>query len=130
MAETITEKATCGQCGVDVRGGTTFCYNCGSKVGELPMTKSDESNGPSAIPKPDADAIVVPVKADEPVTTDEKDADKLSRAADQRKKARVGLRKTKEYMWEPTDDSRFIVVAAVLIVVVAFVVVFLTVFWK
>ncbi len=124
MAGTITEKATCTKCGVDVRDGTTFCYNCGSTVAKLPVTESDESNGHAAIPKPDAATLAEPVKVDGD------DARKLSSAADQRRKSRVGLRKTKEYVWEPTDDSRFIVLAALMIVVIAFAVVFLTVFWK
>lgn len=124
MAETITEKATCGKCGVDVRDGTTFCYNCGSRVAEFPETAGDQVNGHAAIPKPDSSEPVEPVKVDED------NADKLSRAAEQRRKSRVGLRKTKEYAWEVTDDSRTLLLAALVIAVFAFVVVFLTVLWK
>ena len=125
MAETITEKATCGKCGVKVREGTAFCYNCGSEVAELSAEhniQGNEANGVTAI-NADTDETVDAVRIDD-------DTDKLARAADQRRKSRVGLRKPKEYVWEPVDDFRFIAFAALFIVAIAFGVVFLTVFWK
>lgn len=42
MAETLVEKRVCGECGVDVRPNTAFCYNCGKSVSlEEPETNHD-----------------------------------------------------------------------------------------
>ena len=125
MAETITEKATCNKCGVDVREGTSFCYNCGNEVEELHDEKGSQNNEAD-------DVTAISAVSDEPVDSVKvnDDADKLARAADQRRKSRVGLHKPKEYVWEPVDDFRFAGLAALLIVAIALGVVFLTVYWK
>ena len=125
MSETITEKATCEKCGADVREGTAFCYNCGINVVESSAAESGESDTAQS------DAVVSPTEG-EPVESVKPDgaADKLARAAEQRRKARVGLRRTTEYTWERVDDFRLVALAALVIGAIAFGVVFLTVFWK
>ena len=118
MAETTTEKAVCGKCEAEVREGTTFCYNCGAQVA-----------GPE-VAEPLAETTVddkVEEKADESAATTE---DKLSRAAELRRKARVSQRKSNEYTWEPSDDTRITFLITVLIAAVALAIVFFTVYWK
>ena len=124
MSETITEKAVCGKCGVDLREGTTFCYNCGAKVEEIPVVDLAKDVD-EAIPMPTADDLTEPGKVGEGP-----DDGKHSRAADERRKARSGLRRSKQYTWEPSEDSRFPIIASVVIAVIAFTVVFVTVLWK
>ncbi len=46
MAETLVEKQVCDACGSEVRGGSSFCYNCGESLVEEPA--------PPAILKPDS----------------------------------------------------------------------------
>ena len=128
MPEAITEKAVCEKCGADVRDGTTFCYNCGTSLEK----KSVIDDGMAAIwnrdglgAKPENEELAAVTKID-----DASADDKLSRAAEQRRKARVSQRKTNEYIWEPADDSRFVMLIALLIAAIALGVVFLTVFWK
>ncbi|HEX3102025.1 MAG TPA: zinc-ribbon domain-containing protein [Pyrinomonadaceae bacterium] len=124
MPETITEKATCSKCGADVRDGTTFCYSCGNRVAESLSPDAEDISGNVTIPIPAPNSTIDTLKAGE------EDSDKLARAAEQRRKSRVGLRKPKEYTWEPTDDPRFILLATLVIFIIALGVVFVTVFWK
>ena len=124
MSETKTEKAVCGKCSADVRDGMAFCYSCGSKIEALPA-RVDSNDAAAAIPKPDVNVPLEPMIVKEP-----SDDGKLSRAADERRKSRSGLRRSKEYTWEPSEDSRFSIIASVVIAVIAFVVVFVTVLWK
>ncbi len=123
MAETITEKSTCEKCRADVREGTTFCYNCGAPLPNVPPPQQEPGDDESII-EPVADGSVDPAKEGD------SNADKLAKAADERKKARVGQRKGKEYAWEPVDDSRLVILATLLIALIALVVVSLMVFWK
>lgn len=47
MAETLVENRTCGKCGVVVRKGALFCYNCGDTVApEIPVA---ENNTPPTV---------------------------------------------------------------------------------
>ncbi len=127
MSETITKKVICEKCSADIRDGTTFCYNCGAEVAKVPPPDNldvDKSAQNIALETPVAEV------AAESAKSDESDSAKLAKAADERKKSRVGLRKTKEYTWEPVDDSRLTILATLLIVLMALVVVSLMVFWK
>lgn len=109
MAKTTTEKAVCDKCGADVREDTAFCYNCGGMIGGE-VTKDNTEILP--------ELPVVPKE------------EKMSRAAEQRRKARVDLRKSNEYTWEPTQTSPLVLIVAVLIAVAALAIVFVTVYWK
>ena len=117
MAKKTTEKAVCDKCKAEVREGTTFCYNCGAQVA-----------GPEVF-EPLAETTVddkVEENADDSATSEEK----LSRAAEQRRKARVSQRKSNEYTWEPSDDTRITFLITVVIAAVALAIVFFTVYWK
>ena len=111
MAEKIVEKSVCEQCGADVREGTTFCYNCGGQIASVQSVDNS------------------PIKEKAEESTREKN-EKFSRAAEQRRKARVVQRKSNEYTWEATENSNLTLVIAVLITVVALAIAFLAVHWK
>ena len=127
MADAIIEKVVCQKCGAGVRDGTTFCYNCGSSVAGLSVAdeaEKIETNVDAIEPASTSDGFTETIKLDAP------DGDKLSRAADQRRKSRASLRKPKEYTWEPADDFRTVLLIALLIAAIALGVVFVAVFWK
>lgn len=109
MAETVVEKQTCEKCGADVREGTTFCYNCGAAV-----TAEEAAEPPAEVS----------------ANGSEKNAVKRSRAATERKKARVSQRKTLEYTWQPIDDVTLPLIVSIIIAGVVLVIAFLLVFWK
>ncbi len=137
MAKTkAKKKKICANCGVVAREYTAFCYNCGTPVGE-----------PVAAPEPvlyaEPEAVSTEPEHDEETKSalddlaarlkiDEANEDKLAKAAAERKKARVIQRKSKEFVWEPREDSSgvLLVLATLAIAVLASVVVFLTVFWR
>jgi cytochrome c-type biogenesis protein CcmH/NrfG len=58
--------------------------------------------------------------------------DKLAKAAAERKMARIKRRLPAEYVWEPDSDAstRFVVLVALLIAVIAAATVYLTIFWR
>ena len=118
MAEAVLEKDVCDKCGVDVRENTFFCYNCGGKVAAEHVSDTS-SNGDKA-------ELTLKKEPDDKAS-DEK---KLSRAAEERRKARVSQRRSNEYVWEPAGDQRRTLLVAVLVFVIAIAVVFLTVLWK
>jgi len=124
------KKRVCSSCGVDVRKGTMFCYNCGTSVSARAVKKTPESNG--AVPAMDAETQAALDDLAARLKIDEEADSKLAKAAAERKTARVNQRRTNEYRWEPVDDSsaRLSVLIAVLILVVTAGVVFVTVFWK
>jgi len=118
--ETVLEKPVCAKCGAEVRDGTAYCYACGAavvemKVGEgdldLDTTRQIETNG------------------SEP-SVEEPEEDKLSKAREERRKARVSQRKPVEYTWEPVDDTRWTVVAAIVITAFVAVIVAAVAYWK
>lgn len=47
MAEILVEKQNCPSCGVAVRPGALFCYNCGGAISGMP-NKIESKNGNSA----------------------------------------------------------------------------------
>ena len=120
MAEAVLEKEVCGKCGVDVRENTLFCYNCGGKVSAEPEPLAS-SNG---------DGAEATIKAKARASDKASDEKKLSRAAEERRKARVSQRRSNEYVWEPGGDFRLTFLVAILITVAVVAVVFITVYWK
>ncbi len=131
MQEVKSEKAICKNCGVDVRENTAFCYNCGNSVmaveDEQPPQDADPSDEPADDAKTALEDLAERLKLDEPAEND-----KLAKAAVKRRNARIVNRKSKEYSWEPIDDSgrNPIILFAFLITVIAVAVVFLAVVWK
>ena len=110
MAEAVLEKEVCGNCGADVREGTAFCYSCGSRV--VDEEKPETEASPDETPIVEATA-----------------SEKRARSAEQRKRSRIRQRKVVEYVWEPDNDSRWLVVTAILIFIVVLVVV-IAALWK
>ena len=132
MSGTTVEKETCAKCGVDVRENTQFCYNCGAE--NAPEEKAIPAPT-DAVPKAALDSnakaalddLAAKLKSDEP-----EKSEKLAKAADRRKKARVDKRKVRTYRWEPAPPSSvtYVMVSALLVAFVAGVVVVVTVFVK
>ena len=131
MAETVTEKEVCSKCGAEVREGTLFCYSCGERVAsetEPPAQANGDSKTIDIEAQAALDDLAQKLSGDQ---GSEKPAAKLARAAEERKKARVAPRKTREFVWEPRNDAplTFIITAAV-IGIAAVLVVLITVIWK
>lgn len=131
MPEVIVEKEVCSECGVDVRDETVYCYNCGSRVVDGSRQDATDSNGEdrdvSDETKAALDDLAGKLKDGE---TDH--GDKLAKAAQQRRKARVSRRKQRKIVWEPTGDSAqgLIMLLAIFVTIITLVVVFFTVIWK
>ena len=124
MVEIVTEKPVCGKCGFDVRAGTTYCYNCGARV----ITESEVADDPekTLIVQPNGNSASAEKQVDKP--PDQKD--RVSRAAKERKKARVTSRTPVEYRWEPSYDLGFTLAWAIILTAVVAVIAGLMVFWK
>ncbi len=134
MPKAKVKLDTCDSCGVDVRENTLFCYNCGSSVAEAPAAETVfdvETNG--AVVAKDTETQAALADLAERFKIDEvEDEGKLAKAAAERRKARIKLRKPAVFVWEPAEDSsnRVIVLLAVLVTVIAAAAVFLTVFQR
>lgn len=128
MAEAVLEKAICKSCGVDVREGTQFCYNCGKPVANtigrvhLDDTVEEKINDKGSS---SGDSVTVEIVKDDK-------AERLAAAATERKRSRVGQRKPKRVVWEvPGQTSnRIFILVCVLIAVMAASIVFLMLFVK
>jgi predicted amidophosphoribosyltransferase len=128
MAEVIVDKAVCSSCGVDVREETVFCYNCGSRVAhDSTAAKNGAPTNVGHDTRAALDDLAERLKQGEA-----EQGDRLAKAAEQRRKARVSRRKTHKIVWEPTGDSSqmFIVGFAVAVAIIALIAVLLTVVWK
>ena len=128
MAEPILEKATCGNCGADVRENTQFCYSCGKRFTEV----STEINGPELEAMSGEARTALDDLAAKLRTDDAESEDKLALAAANRKKARVAPKRREKIVWETEDTSSgvFIFIVSVFIFVLAAAAVFVTVYWK
>ena len=130
MSETVTEKEVCSKCGAEVREGTAFCFACGGRV--EPDEPSEQVNGGAtavdAKSQAALDDLAKKLSGDDKTAEQE---DKLAKAADERKKARVSQRKTREFVWEPHNDTpvTFIIAAAVIGILAVLAVLF-TAVWK
>lgn len=134
MPEAIIEKEICDKCGVDVREGTLFCYNCGERVSQLGSADmpTDPANGNPADNAVDPETRAALDDLAEKFRIDPDEDDRLAKAAEARRKARVRQRKTAQYTWEPIDESPNILLAVITTVIVfsAAAIVLLTVYWK
>lgn len=126
MAETALEKATCTKCGVDVREGTSFCYNCGNAVTEQVPSANGGGDASSAA------LAELAAKLDIEKENETADDGKMARAAEERRKARVSKRKPKEFVWQPVEESAGLrsLLLAILVAVIAAAMVLMTVYWK
>ena len=134
MPEVIVGGETCGQCGVDVRESTAFCYNCGSKVAaknfeDVPVPASLVNGKEESVDRETQAALDDLAKK---FKIDEEADDQLAKAAAERRKARVTHRRNVQYVWQPQDDSsnRLFIRLTLLITAIVAAVVFLTVLWR
>ncbi len=127
MAETLVKNKVCSACGVDVRQGSLFCYNCGSSVtaDSAASEKIAEKTITENILFPDDiadDKKLTVVKEDKTgtqnngkITAGEKP--KLKSAASMRRKPKTIQRKRVEVVWEEPESASnfwFILVALLL----------------
>ncbi|HEY0430054.1 MAG TPA: zinc ribbon domain-containing protein [Pyrinomonadaceae bacterium] len=132
MAETLVENRTCSKCGVDVRKGALFCYNCGGSVApDIPAPENQETNGEEVFQEQFVDENLkeidkIPEKktevaeaADAPVKKpDMFEEAKLKTAASLRRKSKTPQKqRIEEVVWtghENAPNGWFIVIALVL----------------
>ena len=128
MAEATLEKATCENCGADVRESTQFCYNCGKKFTEAEAaTNGTEPTAISDEAKNALDDLAARFNVDEAES-----GNKLAIAAAERKKARVAPKKQQEVIWEAneTRSGLLLFIISLFLFVVVAIVVLITVYWK
>lgn len=142
MAEILLEKQVCELCGVDVRAGALFCYNCGGAVSALPEKVENKNgsglNGDAFARKTTTRERSKHVKIEEasqrkiskieiesdqktdPKTTLQQEA-KLKSAAVMRRKAKTFQKKEVEIVWEEQENpsSLLLILTALLLAVFA-----------
>jgi predicted amidophosphoribosyltransferase len=135
MAEAIVDNRTCSKCGAEVREGTAFCYACGEPVARDSAGISEnvtDERLEKAAPIDVKTQSALDDLAEKLSSTDAPEkSEKLAKAASERKKARVTQRKTREFVWEPRDETPqgLLITTAAAFVLAVFVVVVLVV-WK
>src|SRR5438309_1093975 len=131
MAEIVVDRRECAKCGAEIREGSAFCHACGGRV-KADEVAAESSNGSlrsnDAETQAALDDLAAKLKGDAPTTEPE---NKLTKAAEERKKARGTQRRAREFVWEPHDEFPVVLLIAVLVVLVAAVLtVLVTVVWK
>ncbi len=133
MAETIVENQICNACGVDVREGSLFCYNCGGAVAsEIKVEKEDKKDKASdvwlrenliengkndQITNQSEEFITLEKVDDKPIPKPDIQTEaNLKSAAAMRRKSATFQKKQVEVVWEENDapNASFIVVALIL----------------
>lgn len=112
MSQSIAEIEKCGACGVDVREGTQFCYNCGQQVVSVDAG---------------SDRLAEIEAAYETSAPAASDGNRVRAAADKRKKSRLAKQQSEEKAWSPPrDDSNsiYLIFGVVIFVVSALIVAF------
>lgn len=133
----MAERPTCVNCGVDVREGTSFCYNCGKPVVEFAGSESEHDPAAEAHENGNAKPEISPEAKSaledlaERLKHDETAEDKLAQAAAERKRARVRARRT-ETVWAPATDVSMVRLWLITLLILAATaaVVFFAVYWK
>lgn len=123
MAETIVENQICKACGVEVREGALFCYNCGGavasetideekdKVSDVWLREQIVENGTQEkITKPPKEELKEFTTAEKNTYTpiskpDIKAEAKLKSAASMRRKSATFQKKQVEVVWKEHDDA-------------------------
>ena len=131
MAEATIDKATCENCGAEVRDGTSFCYSCGKPGGEAVANAEPADTASNGTATVSADAQAALDDLAERLKIEEAPVDDpLAQAAAERKKARVRGRRS-EVVWDPGDGGgKLFILVTLLIFVMTAVVVFVAVYWK
>lgn len=122
MAETVVENRVCANCGVDVREGADFCYNCGKAVSPEAISQVSgeieihHSNGGAT--RPLTKQIASKDSAPEP-------GRKLQSAAAIRRRSKSYISKPVEIEWvEPERASATFVTATIVLTVLAILLLF------
>jgi len=136
MAETLVENQICNACGVEVREGALFCYNCGGSVAsKIVVEETDEKDKVSDVwlrekiaengnrekieEKEELEEFVtVEQIADEPIPKpDIQEEATLKSAGAMRRKSATFQKKTVEVVWQEHENAPnvwFFVVALIL----------------
>lgn len=131
MAETLVKNEICNTCGVDVRDGTLFCYNCGSSV-TADVISSGKNKKPDENGKSENGLFAENIsETEEPTVVEDEitgennvgeviveEKPKLKSAASMRKRPKTIQRKRVEVVWEEPESAPslwFILVAGLLI---------------
>ncbi len=142
MAGSAVTGVECEKCGVEVRTGSAFCYNCGAPVGgdngTAAASNADRSGGLSApaIPMPaePPPEIKVPPPADKPAKPrlDEAKLEPAPPAPPVRKRGRRPRPEPRlvEVVWEERGQSWGFIVGAIVLVSIALAIVLLAVYLK
>lgn len=150
MAETIVENQLCNACGVDVREGALFCYNCGGAVASESIDEEKEQvsdvwlreniveNGKNDTitkqPKEELKEFTTAKKiTDKPISKPGiQDEAKLKSAASMRKKSATFQKKQVEVVWKESDDAPngWFIIVAIILTLFAVVVFFLAMYLK
>lgn len=130
MAEVVADNEVCGKCGAEVREGTAFCFACGGRVSA--EEAHEQTNGAASTldeqSKAALEDLAQKLKGEEPAEVPD---NKLAKAAEERKKARVTQRRAREFVWEPSDDMPIgLLISVGVVFIAAVVVILLTVVWK
>jgi hypothetical protein len=147
MAETLVKTEICEACGVDVRPGSMFCYNCGGAVVAVESGNSrkkkkknkvsdvwfqDEIGVNNNLNTTKLDKIAEEKPVEESAEVAENDAEsipkptvsaevKLKSAAELRRKSKTFQQKKVEVVWEENENTPsawFVLVALVLVLFV------------
>ena len=123
MADEVLMLEKCASCGVDVRDGTSFCYNCGKSV-----VAEDLETGEN-VPSENRD-IVDEVPDDVEKLAEADRSARRASAAMERKRSRVGTKRQTKVVWvAPTPSAdRLYLLLCILLFVVAVAVVAITTF--
>lgn len=124
--EMVTESAICRKCGAEVREGSVFCYNCGTRMtAEIEPGRGQVSNGlsesrPAVTPAAPADGPVPAPVADKPLSSSppDKHSAALPTAASVRRR-RPRSPRSVEVIWQERQGPGwgFVIGSAVLVVI-------------
>ncbi|MGD9562265.1 MAG: hypothetical protein AB7F88_18880 [Pyrinomonadaceae bacterium] len=133
MAETLVEKEVCDSCGIQVRSGSAYCFNCGESVVYDPpppaiiKPDTDPSNGGSDSSgragrslEPEPPPVVIPHGSPIEEASASRTIEAFPAAAKQGRPPRVRVKKAAEVEWvERSPSSAGIGLAAVIFAVIA-----------
>lgn len=160
MAKALVEDKICEACGVDVRPGSLFCYNCGEPV-SLHLRQSKKRNVRNGrrrvdlaedpdlttkpldsgavenialkpIEKPSADLLVYKI-ADEAIEKPNiAEASKLKSAANMRRRAKTLQKTSVEIIWEEPENgpNKWFPIVAILLVLLVVGIFYLAMYLK
>lgn len=114
MAEVVLEKALCDVCGVNVRDGSVFCYNCGTSLsGEASMFSDDSAK---SVESPAGEETTSFSETSNGLAKEPTDRKKEMRSvAIRRQRAKAERLKPVEYTWTAPESAGWGFVAATIV---------------